>query len=376
MGSSPAPEDAASGFFQLYLAAHLDQTNSIGRSEHITSSLSQPLLQEGVISAKPARKMLLTLVRLGIGFGLVAYLAHSKVISFQALTNLFTAWPITLAAVALLFFDVSMMALRLTWLFQPQGLHLSWKMAVRLTLVGCFFTTFLPGAAGGDVAKLFYASRENGGRKTEIVTVVIFDRVIGLFSMLLLPLLFAPMFLRLIESVEVLRVLLFIVVFLAAGLLAALMVGLFSQPLVGLLERGTLRFSKWRNLAARTLETMGAYRRAPGILLRVLAASLLANLSLIAVTALAVLAVNPSGLGMKMCLVIPMGYIANSLPLTPGGLGVGEAAFNALFHVTGLKGGAEALLCWRIWSAFIGLLGLGIYLRGLRSCIFDRQGEP
>jgi uncharacterized protein (TIRG00374 family) len=368
-------ENAVTGFFQFRLAADLEQTNSIGRSESITSSVSQPLLREEVVSAKPARKALLSLVRLGIGLGLVAYLAESKIISFQALSNLFTAWPITLAAVALLFFDASMMALRLTWLFRPQGLHLSWKMAIRLTLVGCFFTTFLPGAAGGDVAKLFYASRENGGRKTEIVTVVIFDRFIGLFSMLLLPLLFAPMFLKLIESVGVLRVLLFIVAFLAAGLLAALMVCLFSQGLVGLLERGTLRFSKWRGLAVRTLETMGAYRRAPGILVKVLVASMLANLSLIAVTAFAVLAVNPSGLAMKMCLVIPMGYIANSLPLTPGGLGVGEAAFNALFHVTGLRGGAEALLCWRIWSALIGLLGLGIYLRGLRGCIFDTAGE-
>jgi hypothetical protein len=83
------------------------------------------------------------------------------------------------------------------------------------------------------------------------------------------------------------------------------------------------------------------------------------------------LVVNPSGLAMKMCLVIPMGYIANSLPLTPGGLGVGETAFNALFDITGLRGGAEALLCWRIWSAFVGILGLIFYLRGLRRSIVN-----
>ena len=54
---------------------------------------------------------------------------------------------------------------------------------------------------------------------------------------------------------------------------------------------------------------------------------------------------------------------------------MGEAAFNALFHLTGLRGGAETLLCWRIWSAFIGIVGLGIYLRGLRAGIFDLAGE-
>ena len=96
---------------------------------------------------------------------------------------------------------------------------------------------------------------------------------------------------------------------------------------------------------------------------------MLADVALIGVTALGMLAVNPSGLSLKMCLVIPMGYMANSLPLTPGGLGVGETAFNALFEITGLHGGAEALLCWRVWSALVGILGLIFYLRGVKRTI-------
>jgi uncharacterized membrane protein YbhN (UPF0104 family) len=332
-------------------------------------------LQQELSPARPIRKTLLALARVGIGLCLVVYLTQSKVISFHALLNLFTAWPITLVALAILAFDAAMMGLRLKWLFRPQGLYLSWKMATQLTLVGCFFTTFLPGAAGGDIAKLFYASRGNGGRRMEIITVAIFDRAIGLFSMLLLPLLFAPLFLSLIKSVAVLRFLLATIALLAAGLLAILMVCLFNQRLLRLLEFKTFGFPRWRDLAVRALETMGVYRRSPWMLVRVLGVALLANLSLVAVTALAVLVTSPSALAMKMCLVVPMGFVANSLPITPGGLGVGETAFHALFGLTGLRGGAEALLCWRIWSAFIGILGLGIYLQGLRGCIFDRADE-
>jgi hypothetical protein len=33
-----------------------------------------------------------------------------------------------------------------------------------------FFGTFLPGAAGGDLSKLFYTTRASGGRHTEIMT--------------------------------------------------------------------------------------------------------------------------------------------------------------------------------------------------------------
>jgi len=91
------------GQFQFCLAAHLDaRIHWKGRT--ITSSLSQPLLQEEVISAKAAPQSGVFLVRLGIGFGLVAYLAQSKVISFHALSKLFTAWPITLAALTASFF--------------------------------------------------------------------------------------------------------------------------------------------------------------------------------------------------------------------------------------------------------------------------------
>jgi uncharacterized protein (TIRG00374 family) len=331
------------------------------------------LQQEGMAAKGHSFRVLLTLVRLGIGIGLLVYLAKSGIVDLRSLSKLLTLWPITLAAVALLLLDVLLMASRLCWLFRPQGMHLSLRMSLQLTLVGFFFTTFLPGAAGGDIARLFYATRENNGRQTEIVTVIILDRVIGLFSMLLLPVLLAPMFPKLIQSVPVLRYLLVTVAFLAVCLLAGFLICMWSQSIPKLLGRNALGFSKLKSLAIRGLESIRAYRHSPGTLVSALAASLLANLSLIGVTALGMLVVNPSGLEMKMCLVIPMGYVANSLPLTPGGLGVGETAFNALFDLTGLHGGAEALLCWRIWSVFVGILGLIFYLRGLRSSVVNMK---
>ncbi len=323
----------------------------------------------------PGFKIFLTLVRLGIGIVLLVYLARSGSIDLHTLPKLATAWSITFAAVALLIFDVFLMSLRLSQLFRPQGLHLSLQMSLQLTFVGFFFATFVPGSAGGDIAKLFYAAKENSGRKTEIMTVVIFDRLIGLFSMLLLPLLFAPLFPKLIQRVLVLRYLLVTTALIAASMLAGFLVCLWHQSILDRLEGKSFGYRKWRSLAIRGLRTIRVYRHSPQILVSAFVASVLANLCLIGVTALGVLIMTPSALEMKMCLVIPMGYIANSLPLTPGGLGVGETAFNALFDITGLHGGAEALLCWRIWSALVGILGLIFYLRGLRCSIIKTTGD-
>jgi hypothetical protein len=58
---------------------------------------------------------------------------------------------------------------------------------------------------------------------------------------------------------------------------------------------------------------------------------------------------------------------------------VGETAFNTLFNLAGLLGGAEALLLTRIWMALVGAIGFVFYLRGISREIFDervRSDEP
>jgi glycosyltransferase 2 family protein len=322
-------------------------------------------------AAAPRGKLLWTLIRRAIGVGLVVYLAKSRLIDFRALTKLITAWPVTLAALALIFLDILLMSLRLCWLFRPQGLQLSLASSLDLNLVSSFFATFLPGAAGGDLAKLYYAARENKGRRAEIVTVIAFDRAVGLFSILLLPLLFAPFFMPLIRSVRALQGLLALTAALAIAALAAFFLCLYNEAWMLRAARWASQFLPGREWPQRVVATIGEYRKSWDVLLAALAASIAANLTLIAATALAVLLFSPSSLSMKMCLVVPMGDVANSLPLAPGGLGVGETAFSALFKVVGLQSGAEALLCWRIWRAMLSLAGLVIYLRGMKQAVFD-----
>jgi uncharacterized protein (TIRG00374 family) len=315
-----------------------------------------------------AQRILWSLVRLVVGLGLIAYLVHSKIIDLRDLSRLVTAWPISGAALALMFLDIVLMAVRLSWLFRAPGLRLSFRNSLELNLVSSFFATFLPGAAGGDLAKLFYATSQNKGRRAEIVTVVVFDRAVGLFSILLLPLLFVPFYVPLLHSVPVLGALLVTSLALALGMLLGFLICLFYPAVATRWARALPRFSR---IVERVAGTIAAYRHAPGTLLAALGLSLLANLTLIGITALAILALHPVSLSMKMALVVPLGDLANNLPVTPGGLGVGESAYNALFRAVGLEGGAEALLCWRIWRAAVGLIGLVLYLRGPRRAVYE-----
>ena len=77
-----------------------------------------------------------------------------------------------------------------------------------------------------------------------------------------------------------------------------------------------------------------------------------------------------------MAVLIPLGHLANTLPITPGGLGVGEAAFNKLFALAGLEGGAETLLGWRLLTLLLGLVGLVFYLQGRKRFVHAGEAVP
>ena len=313
---------------------------------------------------RTARRLALALLRLAAGVLLLAYLVHAGLLDIRALAKLFSAWWLTAAAVVLIFLDIAFMAVRLSALFRPHRMHLSFSTSLQLTWVGFFFGIVLPGAAGGDVVRAFYAARENAGRRAEIITIMVVDRAIGMLSLLLLPLLFAPWFPDLVRSVPALQVLLLLVGLMAVGMIASFLVCMMHRSSFDRLDRSSAMLS-------RILDTVAGYRHAGGTLLWALMLSLGANLAIMVVTILALLAMHPDAVAARMCLIIPMGHIVNVVPLTPGGLGIGETAFNALFRLTGLHGGAEALLGFRLWALLVGIPGLLLYLRGLKHHIFE-----
>jgi hypothetical protein len=59
-----------------------------------------------------------------------------------------------------------------------------------------------------------------------------------------------------------------------------------------------------------------------------------------------------------------LGFVANAVPLTPAGLGVGEAAFEQLFRWGGVAGAALLLVSWRLACMPIWAAGGLVYLRG------------
>lgn len=316
------------------------------------------------------RKVAFALLRVAFGVTILAYLAKSGQLNFSSLSRLLYAWPVTVAAVGFLLLDILLMSVRASLLFRSARLSLSLVNSFQLNLVGFLFSTFLPGAAGGDIAKLVYATRENHGRRTVVATVLVLDRVIGLFSLVLLPLLFAPFFPDLIRSVPALRRVLYVDALLAIGMLVGATLVMFFAPTRTWVVRLLGRWPGIQKVAVRVMDALSVHSKDPVALVYAFLLSLLANSALVVVTALGLYAVHPISFSMRLALVAPIGHLVNSLPLTPGGIGVGETAFNALFRLTGIGSGAEALLCVRLWSVVVGLFGLAVYLMGMNRVVY------
>ena len=76
--------------------------------------------------------------------------------------------------------------LRWQLILQVHGIRLPLRRTTQISLIGHFFNSFLLGSVGGDVLKAYYVARETHHKKTEAVVTVAVDRIIGLFSMLIL----------------------------------------------------------------------------------------------------------------------------------------------------------------------------------------------
>ena len=294
------------------------------------------------------RKWCVFVLKLAVASVLLTWLFSSGRLD---VTVLFRARNYGFLAAAGLVLLGSMLALvwRWRWLIRVQGLSIPTLTAIRFTWLGYFAGMFLPGAAGGDLAKAYAACRHQPNARTRAVSTVFMDRVFGLHSILF------------VGSVAGWRILATgcdplqaSVAWLASACFAATTMGLallLWKPSSGLVLR--LLPGRFRGVLA---DSLGRYRGSWGKLLAIWLYSgfcnLLAILSYVLVAAS--LGTPPT---LAYALALPLVILAMSLPISPGGLGVGEAVGAELFATFGLANGGLIVLLVRFGGILLSLPG-------------------
>lgn len=132
-----------------------------------------------------ARQRIAAFVRYAICIGAISWVAwHTQWAELLAVWRNADRWLLVLSALAFGPAPV-LIAVRLKWLLAVHDIRLSVWQAVKVTFAGNFVISALPvGTPGGDSLKAYYIARDTP-HKHEAVTVVFFDRVIGVLGLVL-----------------------------------------------------------------------------------------------------------------------------------------------------------------------------------------------
>ncbi len=89
---------------------------------------------------------------------------------------------------ALLLLGVLVNVQRWRILLKVQDFYISNTKAIKLTLIGDFFSVAIPGSVSGDIVKAYYLARGKK-QKEKLITTIILDRLVGLYTMILMAIL-------------------------------------------------------------------------------------------------------------------------------------------------------------------------------------------
>jgi len=276
-------------------------------------------------------RVLLLSIKVAAGLGLLGALFLWGRIDLRALSGLAQS-PGTVAACTLLIFLLLPLG-ALRWGFLLGALQISIPLAKLFHFVGIgmIMNMFLLGSVGGDAARGLYAWRAVGHGSARIAISLVADRLLGLLALLSIALAFAAFnwhWMRHIPALAALGVALFAIV---GGAIAAAAATYYVSRLALPLEE---RLSHWRRLAGligRVRNLVLLIRTRPWHLLAAFALSLVIHVCVVAGVVAIAAAAGLRGLTTAdYMFAVPLTLVANAVPLTPNGIGIGEAAFDQI----------------------------------------------
>lgn len=312
------------------------------------------------------KKSIKFFTKFGLAISLIYWLVTSGKIDFNLLATVFRS-PLNIAIfISVMLFVIFLTSLR--WkiiLEQKSNSKLSVFPIFKLSWIGIFFNSVLPGAVSGDLIKVFYVKDVTPElSKKFLFTSVFFDRIMGLFGLITVggffsiinykPLSILSPSIKKLMHINILFFLIVIasiaILFVAKDLPHAIAKPFRDIKIIGNIVRKLEVI--WNDLCL--------FRNK---ILIILAYS-------IAVQGIAMILfwfiVHPYADGdfpfAYTFSLSPLGFISIALPIAPAGLGVGHAVFQNLFELFGIKNGASLFNIYFFLVIITNLTGAIPYL--------------
>lgn len=273
------------------------------------------------------RNTVILVIKIVLAIIVITFLLKNGSLDFDLIMNAFSRPGIFSLALLCLFSGIVLSGVRWWILLSLTGNNFSLRTIMSLQLMGSFFSSWLPGAVGGDAVRgvLLFRLMENG-RSTALFSIVM-DRVFATFGLISIAV-FASFSLStsftdnamMLSYLSILKMTLF-------GLFISI---LFIIIVIWI----SIRFSLFRYLPNKIKKYVSPiavaiikYRDSWPTLIFCSAISTLASgvvvIGIVFIADIFYFAPDPS----VTAIAGVMGNVSSVIPLTPGGLGVGEAVF-------------------------------------------------
>ena len=316
------------------------------------------------------KTIFLNLLKFSLAALLVGWLFSSGKLDFKLLANLKDHPTAIVLALILSIINFFLVSLRWRSILKARStVDIPLLGMLKISWIGQFFSSVLPGSVSGDLVKILYVQKfDSSLSKQFLFASILIDRVMGLSGLILLvgisSLGFSGHILENAPAMEPLLKFNYILVMLIVvsitifmywhQFIRSILVSFQSKILPGLFSRV---ISLWDDLVM--------------IKSRMLKAMLLSIFIQLFGVVIFWSLIYPF-VGGKMDFVqalafIPVGLMTLALPIAPSGLGVGHAIFQKLFEFSGIENGASLFNIYFVVTLMVNVLGVIPYLLSKRK---------
>lgn len=312
------------------------------------------------------KQYLFTIIKIGLPLAILVWLVSGlDRDELRSLGEQSIRWPLLGVGFGLTLAAVCATFVRWHLLIRTLDLPLRLSEVLRLSFLGYLLNFVSFGSVGGDLFKAVFLVRAVPGRKTEAVATVFLDRVVGLYTLLIVAsaaILWADTSgwtadLKAIGNLTLVATL--------AGT-AAIIVTLMPRWERSTVIEALQRLPKIGATLRRLMGAVDVYRGKRGLLALIAGLSLAVHVAFAFALYLAAVAIFPRHPTLaEHLIIVPLSLVAGAIPLAPAGLGTFEAAMKILYRVVPATGDADGFLValtFRLITIVIATIGAGYYL--------------
>lgn len=251
-------------------------------------------------------------------------------------------------------------------LLRIQNILSDFLYALNLSFIGQFFNFAMPGGVGGDVVKSYYLVKDHPETKGKAILTVLADRVIGLhmmFFVAFVTMIYDWSFIQ--TSSQMMTIFYIVLLSVLSSSIGLFLVFSQNQKIKNLIQTYFLKIPFLKNKYYH-VESLNSFAKNKLPLFKAYFYSFAAQSFSILVMYYVCSGVLELDISLRSFFIIaPIGFIFTALPISPAGVGVGQAAFLFLFEIYDPKNkaaGPIGLTAYQFFLILFAVIGGVLYL--------------